>query len=189
VSPYSKLCFSRWVGCRHKDGWQYRHFLDSPEQGLLLCYFYDDVLPQSGGTQIALDSIEIAARFFAEHPEGVHPDLAQGAVLNPFLQQVEGQGRFEELTGEAGDLAIIHPCASYIRCACSVCCLVCTVAAAHILWCDCADMMHRSAPNHSGRARFAQFPNVFLKRPMDFSECPLRMRVSHYFQIGSAPAR
>ena len=88
----------------------------------MLCYFYDDVLPQSGGTQIALDSIEIAARFFAEHPEGVHPDLAQGAVLNPFLQQVEGQGRFEELTGEAGDLAIIHPCASYIRCACSVCC-------------------------------------------------------------------
>ena len=98
-----------WPGW-HKDGWQYRHFLDSPEQGLLLCYFYDDVLPNSGGTQIALDSIEIAARFFAEHPEGVHPDLAQGAVLNPFLQQVEGEGRFEELTGEAGDLAIIHPC-------------------------------------------------------------------------------
>jgi hypothetical protein len=95
---------------RHKDGWQYRHFLDSPEQGLLLCYFYDDVLPHSGGTQISLDSIEVAARFFAEHPEGVHPDLAQGAVLNPFLKQVDGDGCFEELTGEAGDLAIIHPC-------------------------------------------------------------------------------
>lgn len=100
---------------RHKDGWQYRHFLDSPEQGLLLCYFYDDVLPQSGGTQIALDSIEVAARFFAEHPEGVHPDLAQSAVLAPFLKQVEGEGRFEELIGEAGDLAIIHPCTFFSR--------------------------------------------------------------------------
>lgn len=49
--------------------------------------------------------------------------------------------------------------------------LVCAVTAAPVLWRDCADMMHRSAPNHSGRARFAQFPNVFLKRPMDFSEC------------------
>ena len=86
----------------HKDGWHYRHFLDSPEQGLLLMYIYDDILPNSGGTQVALDSVAMVAKFFAQHPEGVHPDIAQGAVLQPHLvQQCEGAGRFEELTGEA----------------------------------------------------------------------------------------
>ena len=95
----------------HKDGWQYRHFLDSPEQGLLLGYFYDEVLPESGGTQIVPDSIPTVARFLAQHPEGIHPDIAQGAVLNPLLQAELGTGgRFAELTGEAGDLAIMHPC-------------------------------------------------------------------------------
>jgi hypothetical protein len=31
-----------------------------------------------------------------------------------------------------------------------------------------ADMMHRTAPNPSGRARFAQFPGVLLREPMNF---------------------
>ena len=76
-------------------------------------YMYNDILPNSGGTQIALDSIKLVAEFFAQHPEGVHPDIAQGAVLNPLLSGSEG-GRFTELTGSAGDLAIIHP---YMMCA------------------------------------------------------------------------
>jgi hypothetical protein len=72
----------------------------------------------------------------------VHPDIAQGAVLNPLLQKHCEQAmaaagasaaaappRFTELTGSAGDLAIIHPY-----------------------------MMHRTAPNPSGRARFACHP-------------------------------
>ena len=47
---------------------------------------------------------------------------------------------FEELTGEAGDLAILHPY-----------------------------MVHRVAGNPSGRARFAQFPSIKLSQPMQFS--------------------
>jgi hypothetical protein len=124
----------------HKDGWQYRHFLDSPEQGLLLMYFFSDILPGGGGTQVALDSIKLVAEFFAQHPEGVHPDIAQG-VLNPFLvEQSCEDSRFEELTGNAGDLAIIHPY-----------------------------MMHRTAPNPSGRARFASHPSLLLAQPMNFA--------------------
>jgi len=128
----------------HKDGWQYRHFLDSPEQGLLLMYMFSDILPNSGGTQVALDSIKVVAEFFAQHPEGVHPDIAQGPVLTPFLQHMAEQGgetmRFAELTGKAGSLAIIHPY-----------------------------MMHRTAPNPSGRARFASHPSLLLAAPMDFA--------------------
>ena len=77
-------------------------------------YMYNDILPNSGGTQIALDSVKLVAEFFAQHPEGVHPDIAQGAVLNPLLSGSEEGGRFTELTGSAGDLAIIHP---YMMCA------------------------------------------------------------------------
>jgi hypothetical protein len=33
---------------------------------------YNDILPNSGGTQIALDSVKVVADFFAQHPEGVH---------------------------------------------------------------------------------------------------------------------
>ena len=34
-------------------------------------YMYSDILPNSGGTQVCLDSIQIVAEFFAAHPEGV----------------------------------------------------------------------------------------------------------------------
>ena len=44
-----------------------------------------------------------------------------------------------ELTGEAGDLAIMHPY-----------------------------MVHRVAGNDSGRARFGQFPSIKLSQPMRF---------------------
>lgn len=34
----------------HKDGWHFRHFLNSPEQGLLTVPIYSDIQPRSGGT-------------------------------------------------------------------------------------------------------------------------------------------
>ena len=36
----------------HKDGWHFQHFLDTPQQGLLLMYFYSDVPAGAGGTQV-----------------------------------------------------------------------------------------------------------------------------------------
>ena len=69
-------------GCRHKDGGHFRHFLDSPEQGLLTLLLWSDMLPKSGGTFCALDSVGVVARFLADHPEGVHADSVQGP--NPF---------------------------------------------------------------------------------------------------------
>ena len=120
----------------HKDGWHYRHFLDSPQQGLLLGYIFSDLLPESGGTQMCVDSIGVVARFLARYPEGIHPDTVF-SYIKPYM--VKECSRFMELTGEAGDLAIMHPY-----------------------------MVHRVAGNDSGRARFGQFPSIKLSQPMRF---------------------
>ncbi|NKB70975.1 MAG: hypothetical protein GKR89_28215 [Candidatus Latescibacteria bacterium] len=121
----------------HKDGWHFRHFLDSPQQGLLLAFFYSDILPDSGGTQICVDSVGAVARLLAQYPEGIHPDTVQ-SYIGPHL--IKECREFEELTGEAGDMAIMHPY-----------------------------MVHRVGGNPSGRARFAQFPSFKLSRPMQFA--------------------
>lgn len=122
----------------HKDGWHFRHFLDSPEQGLLLVPFYSDVLPRSGGTAMATDSIAPVARLLAEHPEGLHADGVQGGgYLIPGL--VEQCRQFAELTGSAGDLAIVHPY-----------------------------MLHRAVPNPSARPRFIANVALVLDAPMRF---------------------
>jgi hypothetical protein len=120
----------------HKDGWHYRHYLDSPQQGLLLGYLYADILPGSGGTQMCVDSIGVVARLLAQHPEGIHPDSVQSYIQPHMIKECS---EFEELTGQAGDLAIMHPY-----------------------------MVHRVAGNPSGRPRFAQFPSIKLSQPMQF---------------------
>ena len=131
----------------HKDGWHFRHFLNSPEQGLLTVPIYSDILPRSGGTFIATDSIAPVARLLAAHPEGFHADSVQGAgYLIPYL--IEQCSAFEELTGEAGDMAILHPY-----------------------------MLHRAVPNPSNRPRFIANVAVVLNEPMRFNR-PLTQRYS-----------
>ena len=120
----------------HKDGWHFRHYLDSPQQGLLLGYFFSDILPGSGGTQICVDSIGVVARLLAQHPEGLHPDSVMSYIRPHMIKECS---EFTELTGEAGDMAIMHPY-----------------------------MVHRVAGNPSGRPRFAQFPSIALAEPMQF---------------------
>lgn len=86
----------------HVDGDWFLHFLDSPEQGLLIVALFSDIHPKGGGTYIACDSIPLIARFLAEHPEGVEP--------NGFPKDLIHQCRdFRETTGEAGDVFLLHP--------------------------------------------------------------------------------
>ncbi len=87
----------------HKDGWHFRHFLDSPEQGLLGIPLFTDVLPQGGATFLAVDSVPAVARFLAAHPEGVLPDAFD---LQTLLAECHD---FREATGEAGDVYLLHP--------------------------------------------------------------------------------
>jgi hypothetical protein len=91
------------AGGWHKDGDFFRHFLDSPEQGLLTFVLWTDMLHKGGGTFVAADSVPVVARFLAEHPEGVLPgDFDYAALI--------GQCRdFVEMTGEAGDVVLLHP--------------------------------------------------------------------------------
>ena len=85
----------------HKDGYFFRHFLDSPEQGLLVIAAWTDVLHRGGGTFIAPDSVGVIARYLAEHPEGVAPD-----VFGSLIHQCQ---EFEEITAQAGDVVLLHP--------------------------------------------------------------------------------
>ena len=122
------------VGGWHKDGDWFRHFLDSPEQGLLTVVLWDDVLPQSGGTCIATDSVGPIARYLANYPEGLTPKEAQ------FRKMIEQCEQFEEATGKAGDVYLLHPY-----------------------------MLHTAAPNPSGRVRIITNPAVSFKEPMNFN--------------------
>ncbi|MEX0744202.1 MAG: phytanoyl-CoA dioxygenase family protein [Phycisphaeraceae bacterium] len=91
------------VGGWHKDGDFFRHFLDSPEQGLLTIVLWTDVEHQAGPTYIAPDSVGVVARHLAEHPQGVAPDGF------PTKQLISQCSRFVEATGKAGDVYLMHP--------------------------------------------------------------------------------
>ena len=87
----------------HKDGDFFRHFLDSPEQGLLTIVLWTDMYHQGGGTFVATDSIGVVARYLAEHPEGVLPDEID---VDGLIHQCHD---FVEMTGELGDVVLMHP--------------------------------------------------------------------------------
>ena len=87
----------------HKDGDFFRHFLDSPEQGLLTIVLWSDITSTGGGTFVACDSVPVIARFLAEHPEGVAPN---GFDFQAMVQECHD---FVEITGRVGDVVLIHP--------------------------------------------------------------------------------
>lgn len=87
----------------HKDGDFFRHFLDSPEQGLLVIAVFSDIADQGGGTYLACDSVGHVARFLAEHPEGVLP---RGTPCEEIIGECED---FIEATGSIGDVYLMHP--------------------------------------------------------------------------------
>src|SRR5688572_7943317 len=87
----------------HKDGDFFRHFLDSPEQGLLVIGVFSDIEPGGGGTYLACDSVGHIARYLAEHPEGALP---RGTPA----QEIVGKCKdFVEATGNIGDVYLLHP--------------------------------------------------------------------------------
>jgi len=91
------------VGGWHKDGDFFRHFLDSPEQGLLTLVLWTNVVSQGGGTFLAADSVPVIARLLAEHPEGLLPgDFDYDALIRQCHD-------FVEITGTVGDVVLIHP--------------------------------------------------------------------------------
>lgn len=118
----------------HVDGNFFRHFLDSAEQGLLVVPIFSDIEHKGGGTVFAADSVPVVARFLRDHAAGVRPS----EFLYPdLLSQCRD---FRELTGRAGDVALMHPF-----------------------------MLHSFAQNHAGKPRFITNVCVALKEPMRFN--------------------
>lgn len=87
----------------HKDGGTFRHFLDSPELGLLPLIAWSDIAPYGGGTFLACDSVPVVARFLYDHPGGILPDTF------PFQSLVAQCHDFVEMTAQAGDVLLLHP--------------------------------------------------------------------------------
>jgi hypothetical protein len=85
----------------HKDGDWFRHFLDSPEQGLLGIVFWRDVTERQGATYAAMDSIPRVARHLADHPEGLDRVVADDIVASCH--------DFRALTGRQGTIVWAHP--------------------------------------------------------------------------------
>jgi hypothetical protein len=89
----------------HKDGDWFRHFLDSPEQALLVVVFWRDVVERQGATYVAVDSIGPVARLLADHPDGLDPPALGGRVR----EILAGCRDVRALTGRQGDIVFAHP--------------------------------------------------------------------------------
>jgi hypothetical protein len=122
------------VGGWHKDGGYFRHFLDSPEQAMLTIVMWSAMRPQGGATFVSPDSVGVVARYMADHPEGIPADGWDAPAL------IAQCSRFEEVTGEAGDFAILHPF-----------------------------ILHASSQNMLGIPRIITNPPVVLKEPFNYN--------------------
>lgn len=140
----------RW----HVDGDFFVHYLDSPEQGLLVVPLFTDVPPRGGGTMIYPPGMREVARHLRDHPEGVSPlmvprgdpgfkidfrregDLAWYAGV---AARAGAEGDFVEVCGEAGDVYVLHPL-----------------------------MMHASTSNPLRHVRIITNPPIALREPFRF---------------------
>jgi len=95
------------------------HFLDSPEQALLVIPLFSDILPRGGATFISPEGLNHVARYLVEHPEGVYPTglsftsatgLDDPEQKYSFIDLAKNKlTKFVELTGETGDVILLHP--------------------------------------------------------------------------------
>ncbi|PPQ75467.1 hypothetical protein CVT24_013318 [Panaeolus cyanescens] len=141
------------LGNWHVDGDFFVHFLDSPEQALLVIPIFSDIVPNGGGTMIAPEGIDLIANYLSRHPEGVLPT---GHSFTPstskfevhkddpgywsHLEEVKRCKNFVEMTGEVGDVVLLHPL-----------------------------MMHSASKNYLRIPRVITNPPVSLKEPFNFN--------------------
>lgn len=96
------------------------HYLDSPEQGLLVIPLFTDIQKDGGGTMINPSAIPTIANHLHQHPEGVSPMMVPRAENPTFDREVNLQffcnvaksmpyDSFVEASGKVGDVYLLHP--------------------------------------------------------------------------------
>ncbi|CAI7595787.1 unnamed protein product [Penicillium manginii] len=130
----------------HVDGDFFTHFLDSPEQGLLVIPLFTDIQEHAGGTMVCPDAIKVIAQYLYDHPEGVSPYMVpRGSKqtkkdFEDFYDDIiQKCHEFHEMTGEVGDVILLHPL-----------------------------MVHSVSVNSLRHARIITNPPVSLKEPFNF---------------------
>lgn len=129
----------------HVDGDFFVHFLDSPEQGLLVIPLFSDIEPHGGGTMVCCDSVKEVAKFLYDNPRGVSPYMVpRGRKIrksdDDFYDLVlEKCSEFHEMIGTVGDVILLHPL-----------------------------MMHSQYVNSLRVPRIITNPPVSLKKPFNF---------------------
>jgi len=131
----------------HVDGDFFVHYLDSPEQGLLVIPLFTDIVEGGGGTMICPKAIPKVARWLYDHPSGVsprmvprgEPDFAKERNLDWFNDLARNETDFVEVTGKVGDIFILHPL-----------------------------MLHSASSNPLRHVRIITNPPVSLKEPFCF---------------------
>ncbi|KAI0795271.1 hypothetical protein BC629DRAFT_314447 [Irpex lacteus] len=137
----------------HVDGDFFVHYLDSPEQALLVIPLFSDIKPRGGGTYICPEGIDLVARYLASHPEGLLPVKqsfipSTSTYANPIdhperfyhPDAARKCSKFVEMTGEVGDVILLHPL-----------------------------MLHSASQNHLRHKRVIINPPVALKEPFNFN--------------------
>lgn len=117
---HNKLVKPQELDNWHVDGDFFVHYLDSPEQALLVIPLWTDIVPGGGGTMICPSTIEHIAKHLYENPEGVSPRMTPRRE-NPEFTQEQGlkwytnlaktmpDEAFVEVTGVVGDVFLLHP--------------------------------------------------------------------------------
>jgi len=99
----------------HVDGDFFMHYLDSPEQALLVVPLFTEIKPHGGGTMICPDAIPSIAKHLHDHPEGVLPRMCPRGQkpthegLGFYIDIIQKCSVFHELTGNIGDVILMHP--------------------------------------------------------------------------------
>ncbi|CAN8097441.1 unnamed protein product [Discula destructiva] len=104
----------------HVDGDFFIHYLDSPEQGLLIIPLFTDIPPQGGGTMLYPAGMRAVAQHLYAHPEGVSPhmvprgsgDAESKSTSLDWFNSIAAQGDtddFVEACGATGDVFLLHP--------------------------------------------------------------------------------
>ncbi len=95
----------------HWDGQHFRHYVDSPEQGLLVLCVFSEIAPRGGGTLVVEGSHRVVAKFLAQHPEGMEHKAAIAEVTSthPWFQSLTASAADEPLSPDERIARFMQP--------------------------------------------------------------------------------